>query len=348
MTKVAIVILNWNGEKLLQEFLPEVIKNSDLPNVDIIVADNASTDGSIDIIKTKFPSVRIIQLDKNYGFTGGYNRALKEVSAEYFILLNSDVAPGSNWLLPLIKEMESNEDTAICVPKIKSYRQLTHFEYAGAAGGYIDKYGFPFCKGRIFNQIEEDCGQYDKSASIFWASGASLMIRSELYYESGGLDEDFFAHMEEIDLCWRLKNRGWKIKYIHNSEVYHLGGATLDYKNPRKVYLNFRNNLFLLTKNIAKHKLWIKLIQRMLLDGVAAIKFIFSGEIVNFWSVLKAHLSFYKYFFKMYKKRRTNLKYEKINNHPEIYPKSIVGQFFLKNNTNFNELEHVKKLQNLL
>ena len=342
MTKVAVVILNWNGEKLLKEFLPVVVENSQVDGVKVVVADNASTDASVDILKNEYPSVGIVRLDKNYGFTGGYNRALKQIEAKYFILLNSDIAPGKDWLPPLIREMEENEKTGICVPKIKSYRQPTHFEYAGAAGGYIDKYGFPFCKGRIFNQIEEDKGQYDRSSSVFWASGAALMVRAELYFETGGLDEEFFAHMEEIDLCWRLKNRGHDVKYIAGSEVFHLGGATLDYKNPRKVYLNFRNNLFLLTKNLAQNKLFVKLVQRMLLDGIAAVKFLLSREFKNFWSVFTAHLSFYRYFGKMYKKRRVNLRHVTINRHPEIYSRSIVVQFFIKKKTKYSDLENIR------
>jgi GT2 family glycosyltransferase len=325
MTKVAIVILNWNGEHLLQEFLPKVIKNSQVNGVEIIVADNGSTDNSIKVINEISPAVKIIKLDKNYGFTGGYNRALKQVKAEYFILLNSDIAPKKDWLPPLIEEMSQNEKTAICAPKIKSYKQPEYFEYAGAAGGFIDMYGFPFCKGRIFNQIEKDHGQYNHSTDILWASGAALMIRSKLYYECGGLDEDFFAHMEEIDLCWRLKNRGWKVKYIANSEVFHLGGATLDYKNPRKVYLNFRNNLFLITKNIPKNKLFIKLLQRLILDGVAAAVFI-------------------RQLPKMYKKRIENLGKATTYNHSEIYPHSIVTQFFLKGKIKFSELNESNNL----
>ncbi|SMO90088.1 hypothetical protein SAMN06265379_1139 [Saccharicrinis carchari] len=339
MTKVAVVILNWNGEKLLNEFLPQVIANSQVEGVEIIVADNASTDASIQLLKTKFPTLSIIQLDKNYGFTGGYNRALKQVKAEHIVLLNSDIAPAPNWLPPLIEEMDAYSQTAICVPKIKSYREPAYFEYAGAAGGFIDKYGFPFCRGRIFNEIEEDKGQYNQSGAIFWASGAALMIRSKLFFECGGLDEDFFAHMEEIDLCWRLKNRGYQVKYIANSEVYHLGGATLDYQNPRKVYLNFRNNLFLLVKNIGKHKLLLKLTQRMLLDGIAAVKFLVSGEFRNISSVFMAHLSFYRLFGKMYRKRLNNLKKVKTTRHKEIYTKSVIVQFFIKNKKKFSELE---------
>lgn len=339
MTKVAVVILNWNGEILLKEFLPAVLENSIFPDAEIIVADNASSDKSIEILKQDFPSVKIIQLDKNYGFTGGYNRALKQVDSEYIVLLNSDIAPGKDWLVPLVKELDENLQTAICVPKIKSYRHPKCYEYAGAAGGFIDKYGFPFCRGRIFNQIEEDLGQYNKSGSIFWASGAAMVIRTQLYFDVGGLDEDFFAHMEEIDLCWRLKNRGWDVKYVAESEVYHLGGATLDYNNPRKVYLNFRNNLFLLTKNIAKSKLFVKLLQRMILDGIAAVKFLFSAEFNNFWSVLRAHINFYSKFCKFYKKRKVNLKMTTINEHKEVYQGSIVKQFFINGVRKYSELK---------
>jgi GT2 family glycosyltransferase len=343
MTKVAIVILNWNGEKLLPEFLPTVIENSTIPGVEIIVADNASTDHSIDLLKQEFPSVKIIQLDKNYGFTGGYNRALKQVKATYFVLLNSDIAPGKNWLTPLIEELDNNQNTAICVPKIKSYRESVYFEYAGAAGGYIDKYGFTFCKGRIFDQIEKDEGQYNQSAKIFWASGAALMVRSKLYLECGGLDEDFFAHMEEIDFCWRLKNRGWDIRYIANSEVFHLGGATLDYNNPQKTYLNFRNNLYLLVKNHPKHYFFGRLIQRMLIDGIAGLKFLLSGELHNFISVIHAHLSFYGKFKTMYQKRKNNLKQVTQNHHPEIYPHSIAIEFFVHKKYKFKDLKPFNK-----
>lgn len=340
MTKVAIVILNWNGEKLLKEFIPVVIKNSNSADAKIYVADNASYDKSVLYLRNNHPEIEIIQLDKNFGFTGGYNRALKQIKAQNYILLNSDVAPANNWLKPLIKEMETHKNIAICVPKIKSYKEPKYFEYAGAAGGHIDKYGFPFCEGRIFNKIEEDKGQYDTSKNIFWASGAALMIRADLFHEVGGLDEDFFAHMEEIDLCWRLKNRGWKVKYVAQSEVFHLGGATLDYSDPRKVYLNFRNNLFLLTKNLPRNKWLFKLIQRMIIDGIAAMKFIASFEIKNFWSVLRAHLSFYRHLPIFYKKRRKNLKHTTQNKHPEIYQHSIVFQFFFRGIRKYSDLRH--------
>ncbi len=339
MIKVAIVILNWNGIELLKEFIPPVIKYSNIEGVEVIVADNGSDDESVSYLKQNFPSVGIVQLDKNYGFTGGYNRALKQIEAEYYILLNSDVAPSENWLTPLIYEMDNNQQTAVCVPKIKSYRQPEYFEYAGAAGGHIDKYGFPFCEGRIFNQIEKDEGQYDVTKTVFWASGAALMIRADLYHECGGLDEDFFAHMEEIDLCWRLKNRGWDIKYVHNSEVFHLGGATLDYANPHKVYLNFRNNLLLLTKNLPKYKWCRKLFERMVLDGIAAGKFIASFEFRNFWSVFVAHMSFYVHLPLFYKKRRANLPLVSVEKHPEIYRYSIVYQFFFKGVKKYSDLK---------
>ncbi|MCW3804207.1 glycosyltransferase family 2 protein [Plebeiibacterium marinum] len=347
MTKVAIVILNWNGEKLLREFLPEVIKHSEHPDVEVIVADNASSDQSLSIIAEEFPSVKTIVLDKNYGFTGGYNRALKKIDADYTVLLNSDVAPGKDWLLPMIKEMDKNPQTAICVPKIKSYRNPEYFEYAGAAGGYTDRFGYPFCKGRIFNELEKDHGQYNHSADIFWASGAALMIRTKLYIQEGGLDEDFFAHMEEIDLCWRLKNRGWNIRYVAESEIFHLGGATLDYKNPRKVYLNFRNNLFLLIKNLPNNTLFIHLLQRMLLDGLAGIKFLLSGEFKNFYSVIKAHLMFYGSFAKMYHKRKINLKSGIQFVHKEMYPHSIVNQFFIHKRKKFTELAEIEKVDQI-
>ncbi|WP_282039096.1 glycosyltransferase family 2 protein [Saccharicrinis aurantiacus] len=340
MTTVAIVILNWNGEKLLKEFIPTVVKNSHSVDFKIYVADNASTDNSVCYLENKHPEIEIIKLDKNYGFTGGYNRALKQIESKYYILLNSDVAPANNWLEPLVFEMETHDNIAVCVPKIKSYKEPKYFEYAGAAGGHIDKYGFPFCEGRIFNKIEEDTGQYNTSKNIFWASGAALMTRANIFHEVGGLDEDFFAHMEEIDLCWRLKNRGWKVKYIAESEVYHLGGATLDYSDPRKVYLNFRNNLFLLTKNLPRNKWLFKLIERMIIDGIAALKFLASLEIKNFWSVLKAHLSFYKHLPLFYKKRRKNLKYTTQNKHPEIYQHSIVFQFFFRGIRKYSDLRH--------
>ncbi len=344
MTKVAIVILNWNGEKLLKEFLPKVIENSKVNGVEVIVADNASSDQSISVLQKEFPHIKVIQLDKNYGFTGGYNRALRQISAEYYILLNSDVAPGKDWLPPLLKELNENSNTAICVPKIKSYRQPEYFEYAGAAGGYIDKYGFPFCKGRIFNHIEKDNGQYNESSDIFWASGAALMIRAKLFNNSGGFDEDFFAHMEEIDLCWRLKNQGWNVKYIADSEVFHLGGATLDYANPRKVYLNFRNNLFLLLKNLPKYSIIYKLPQRLIIDGIAGIKFIFSGEFSSFLSVIKAHFNFYKSFIKMYKKRQYLLKLTNTCKHKEKYKHSILLQFFIHKKHVFKELFEINEV----
>lgn len=220
MNKVAVVILNWNGRHLLEKFLPDVINNSSHPNVEIIVADNASSDDSIDFIQQSFPLVKIIRLEKNYGFAGGYNKALKQVKADYFLLLNSDVAPLPNWLPPLIEQMDANPNVAACMPKIKSFTEPDHFEYAGAAGGFIDKFGYPFCRGRLFNKVEIDNGQYDQSIPVFWASGAALMIRSDLYLSSGGLDEDFFAHMEEIDLCWRLKTRDIRSWPYHGQQFF--------------------------------------------------------------------------------------------------------------------------------
>ena len=337
-TKVAVVILNWNGEKLLKTFLPDVVRNSDMDGAVVYVADNNSTDGSIDYIKSNFPSVRLILLDENYGFAGGYNKSLEQIDAEYFLLLNSDVAPGKNWLPPLIEMMDSDPEVAACVPKIKSYKEPEMFEYAGAAGGFIDKYGYPFCRGRLFDILEKDEGQYDEPVPVFWGSGAALLIRSELYLNSGGLDEDFFAHMEEIDLCWRVLNKGYKIMSVPQSEVFHLGGGTLHQQNSYKTYLNFRNNLFMLVKNLPGKRFHQKLLIRMLLDGVAGLHFLAKGEFAFFSAVIKAHFSFYKSYGQMMKKRKELLPGVKKENHDEIFPGSLVWHFFFKKQRTYSEL----------
>ncbi|MEM6686591.1 MAG: glycosyltransferase family 2 protein, partial [Bacteroidota bacterium] len=247
---IAIVILNWNGKELLAQFIPKVLNYSD--DATIYVADNASADDSIDYIQTNFPTVKIIQNAQNGGYAKGYNDALPFVEEEIFCLLNSDIEVTENWLAPIRSEFEKHADTAIIQPKILDFKQKTHFEYAGAAGGYIDKYGYPFCRGRIFHTLEEDKGQYNTTEEIFWASGACFFIRKTVFEELGGFDEDFFAHQEEIDLCWRAFNLGYKAKYISESVVYHVGGATLDSTNPQKTYLNFRNSLCMLAKNLPK------------------------------------------------------------------------------------------------
>jgi GT2 family glycosyltransferase len=292
MTKTAVVILNYNGEKLLPEFLPSVIQHS--PEADVYVADNASRDGSIALLKSHFPTVKIIALEKNFGFCGGYNRALSSIEAEYFVLLNSDVEVTKHWLQPLIQILDANQNVAAVQPKILSYRNRKFFEYAGAAGGYIDSLGYPFCRGRIFDHLEEDQHQYDDEREIFWATGACFMIRSQVYRSLKGLDEDFFAHMEEIDLCWKIHRTGQKVFYTGKSSVYHLGAGTLGYDSPKKVYLNFRNGLTLLYKHLDTNELLYKLPCRLLLDWVAAFVFLFRGKAANAGSVLTAHIDFFK------------------------------------------------------
>ncbi|WP_367752873.1 glycosyltransferase family 2 protein [Flavobacterium sp. WC2430] len=299
--KIAVVILNWNGVQLLEQFLPSVVKYS--PEATVYLADNASTDDSISFVLANFPSVKIIKNDTNLGFAGGYNEALKNIDAAVYALVNSDIEVTENWLKPIIETFEKEPKTAIIQPKILDYKNKESFEYAGAAGGFIDKYGYPYCRGRIFETIEKDHGQYDDECEIFWASGACFFIRSSVYHELNGFDADFFAHQEEIDLCWRAFNKGYKTVYNYKSVVYHVGGATLQQGNPRKTFLNFRNSLLMLTKNLPKEKLYSILFYRMLLDGIAAIQFIFKGKFSHFTAVLKAHLSFYSLFSNTYRKR---------------------------------------------
>ncbi|GAB4280466.1 MAG: glycosyltransferase family 2 protein [Marinilabiliales bacterium] len=336
--KAAVVILNWNGSDLLKTFLPSVIKYTQIPDVKIYVADNNSTDDSINVIKENFSDVEIIKLDKNYGFAGGYNIALEKIDAEFFVLLNSDVEVTENWLNPLLELMTSDPSVAVCMPKILSYTNKDEFEYAGAAGGFIDKFGFIFCRGRLFNVMEKDKNQYDYPSEIFWASGACMIIRADLYKKVGGLDEDFFAHMEEIDLCWRLKNVGYKIMYTPDSKVYHLGGATLNKTNPRKTYLNFRNNLYLLYKNLPSKKLCRKFLIRMFLDGVAGLKFLVTLEFKNFISVVKAHGAFYCNLRSLRRKRKTLNSLKHNENTNGVFNKSIVYQFFIKKKRYFSDL----------
>ncbi len=336
--KIAIVILNWNGEKLFNQFLPSVIKHSNAENIEIIVADNGSTDQSISFLNKNFPSINVLDLKRNYGFAEGYNRALKQIQADYFVLLNSDVEVTENWIEPCIIQFEADKKIAAIQPKILSYSQRDSFEYAGAAGGFIDKFGYPFCRGRILNQLEKDKHQYDVSTQLFWASGASMFVRAEAFNLLGGLDGDFWAHMEEIDLCWRFKNNGYKIKYEPKSIVYHLGGGTLSYGSPRKIYLNFRNNLFMLYKNLPKHQFKRIFFARMILDGVAAVKFILGLNFREFWAVVKAHSSFYRNLSLLHKKRKETQKSVSVVDHAEIFPKSIMWKFFLQKKRKFSAL----------
>lgn len=328
--KIAVVILNWNGAKLLQQFLPSIIQYSE--NATIYVADNASTDDSITILKNEFPSVKIIQNNSNFGFAQGYNEALQFVEEPYYALVNSDIEVTANWLQPIIEIFDNEPDTALIQPKILDYKNKSYFEYAGAAGGFIDKFGYPYCRGRIFETLEQDKGQYDDKVEIFWATGACFFIRKEVYKALKGFDADFFAHQEEIDLCWRAFNLGHKIKYTSKSVVYHVGGATLDVANPRKTYLNFRNSLFMLLKNLPSGQLFYILFLRMVLDGVAAFKFLLQGKIKHFLAVGKAHFSFYKKITHFYSKRGDM----QLKNY--FHTQSIVWSYFVKKTKKFLDL----------
>lgn len=327
---LAIVILNWNGKELLNTFLPSVIAYSQ--EATIYVADNASSDDSVAFVKQEFPQVKIIQNTENFGFAKGYNEALKHVDENYLCLLNSDVEVTKNWLQPIIEIFEKDSNTAIIQPKLLDYKQKDHFEYAGAAGGFIDRYGYPYCRGRIFETIEKDLGQYDKQTQIFWASGACLFIRNNAFKELGGFDDSFFAHMEEIDLCWRCQNTGYQVTYTPKSTVYHVGGATLHKSNPRKTFLNFRNSLFTLVKN-AKGSLVFLLLTRLLIDGIAGTKFLFQLKPLDCLAVVKAHLSLYSNFSKLLKQRK------QLPRHIKHYTvKSIVWNYFLLGRKTFIRL----------
>ncbi|MFX0557932.1 glycosyltransferase family 2 protein [Maribacter sp. CXY002] len=329
--KIAIVILNWNGEVLLERFLPSVTKYS--KSADIFVADNASTDGSVSFVKEHYPEIGIIQNKNNGGFAKGYNDALSQVDADVFCLLNSDVEVTQNWLKPIEEAFKELPEAAIIQPKILDLLKKDHFEYAGAAGGFIDQLGYPFCRGRIFQSLEKDKGQYNDIKEIFWATGACMFVKREVFYELKGFDADYFAHQEEVDFCWRAKNHGYKVYYVGASEVYHLGGSTLSNMNPKKTFLNFRNSLFSITKNLPRHKAFIIIFVRLLLDGIAALRFVFQLRFKHCWAILHAHLSFYSQFNKMYKKREKTkfiLKY--------YVTKSIVWSYFVNQVRNFNIL----------
>ena len=332
--KIAVVILNWNGVLLLEQFLPSVVKNSS--DAVIYVADNASTDTSIAYVKAHFPSVRIIENKGNLGFASGYNEALKQVDAELYALVNSDIEVTENWLQPILTTFLNEPNTAIIQPKILDFKNKEYFEYAGAAGGFIDQFGYPYCRGRIFDTIEKDLGQYNDNIEIFWASGACFFIRSSVFNELKGFDDEFFAHQEEIDLCWRALNKGHKIKYISESVVYHVGGATLQQGNPKKTFLNFRNSLLMLTKNLPENKLYPILLGRMVLDGIAGMQFLATGKFKHFVAILKAHFSFYKLFLVHYKKRT------KFQEQKYYCIKSIVFIYFIRKVVVFNDLFRTK------
>ena len=328
MPKVAIVILNYNGQGVLEKFLPSVIQHSQ--GHEIIVADNASTDTSVAFLKQNYPNIRLIQLSHNGGFTGGYNEALKQVQATYYVLLNSDIDVTPDWINPVIELMDVNPKIAACQPKMRDYYKPTYFEYAGAAGGYIDWLGYPFCRGRIFDTCEVDTGQYNDAREIFWATGACMFVRANVFHELGGFDTQFFAHMEEIDLCWRMKNAGYQVYYSPASTVYHVGGGTLHKSNPRKTFLNYRNGLAMMYKNLPTNQLFTTIFIRLVLDGVSSIKFLLAGSFKDIWAILKAHFAFYGMISKLERKSPRQLK--------DIYPKSIVLEYFLRKKKKYGEL----------
>lgn len=329
MKKLAVVILNWNGEALLRQFLPTTLAHS--PQGSVYVIDNASTDASVEVLKTEFPQVTLIQNEANFGYAKGYNEGLKQIDAEILCLLNSDIEVTEGWLEEVMQVFTEKEHIAAIQPKILDFKRKTHFEYAGAAGGFIDKYGFPFCRGRIFHQVEEDKNQY-LSEEIFWASGACLFVRKSVFDQLKGFDDDFFAHQEEIDLCWGIHHLGKKVYFCSNSVVYHIGGATLSASNPQKMYLNFRNGLYLLLKNLPGEVLFHRIFMRMLWDGIAGVHFLWQGKPKFTWAIVRAHFSFYRNFFHFYRKREKT-----ISDYHLV--KSIVFLFFIKNKNLFSDLK---------
>ncbi|MDH5607979.1 MAG: glycosyltransferase family 2 protein [Cyclobacteriaceae bacterium] len=332
MQKVAVVILNYNGKTFLQQFLPGFLSCTE--GHEIIVADNASTDGSADFIRTKFPNITLLPLPTNLGFAGGYNEALREIKSDYFAIVNSDIDVTPHWITPLVEFLNMHPAYAACQPKIKSFHQKTHFEYAGAAGGFIDSLGYPYCRGRIFDLVEADTGQYDLSTDVFWTCGACMLIRARVFWEAGGFDADFFAHMEEIDLSWRVQRLGYKLACLPQSTVYHVGGGTLSKTSPHKTFLNFRNGLTLLAKNLPLAHFW-KIPFRMVMDWLAALKFVIENKPSHSWAILKAHAEFLYLLPKNLKKRK--------NFKAPLMPtkiRSIAWAHFVLGKRKYSELKH--------
>ncbi len=335
--RVAVVILNWNGKALLEQFLPSVCRST-YPNLEIIVGDNASTDDSVDFLKTHYPTVRIIHNSENFGFAEGYNRVLAAVDADYFVLLNSDVEVSPDWIEPIISLMEKDPRIGACQPKLLDQKNKNIFEYAGASGGYLDLLGYPFCRGRIFDHVEEDSAQYNQNEEVFWASGAALFIRSELYRTSGGLDKDFFAHMEEIDLCWRIKNMGYKIMVCPGSVVYHVGGGTLQQNDPKKTYLNFRNSLIMLRKNLPFHRAFGVIFIRHCLDLIAWFRFFLGGQFKHAFAINKAHYQFLITQRIWRERRKEMIRIFSNPNSTGLYNRSIVFDYFVRKKKYFSDL----------
>ena len=333
--KVAVVILNYNGRKFLEQFLPTVIASCDPALAEVVVADNASTDDSVAFMREHFPHIRLIENGSNGGFATGYNLALQQVEAQYYVLLNSDIEVPEGWIEPVVAMMDADPQIAACQPKILSYYHKEQFEYAGASGGFIDKYGYPFCRGRVFQNLEVDEGQYDAPMEVFWATGACMFVRADLYHKIGGLDDSFFAHMEEIDLCWRLKNAGYKVFCCPQSKVYHIGGGTLPKNSPRKTYLNFRNNLSLLVKNLPERRVKRTIAYRIFLDWVAAFKFLAEGCGKDFCMVFKAHWDFYKR-LKALLQTRKSVEHRQVSC---IYQRNIVFDSIIRGKKKYSELD---------
>ncbi|HNQ68663.1 MAG TPA: glycosyltransferase family 2 protein [Bacteroidales bacterium] len=337
MKKVAVVILNWNGKNFLEKFLQNLINNTSNDLAEICIIDNYSTDGSVSYLKKDFPKIPLVELDKNYGFAGGYNRGLKEIESEYFLLLNSDIEVPQDWLMPLLNLMENDSSIGVCGPKLLNYNDKNCFEYAGASGGYIDKYAYPFCRGRIFEHCETDTGQYNDIADCFWISGAAFMIKSELFFKAGGFDDKFFAHQEEIDLCWRIQNLGYRVVIQPESTVYHIGGGTLPKSNPFKTFLNFRNNLFLIEKNIPRYKRNKVKFVRLFTDQIALYRMIFQGNFAEAFAIIKAYFHFW-YYSKQMSKQRKIIKPKSVKYLKGYYNHSIVKDFFLMKKKKFSDL----------
>ncbi|MBK9730192.1 MAG: glycosyltransferase family 2 protein [Chitinophagaceae bacterium] len=333
-SRTAVVILCWNGRKFLEEFIPSLLQFQSADS-DIVVADNASTDDSVSFLLKNYPSVKIIRLEKNYGFAEGYNQAIRKIDSEFIVMVNQDVAVTENWLPPLISIMDSDHHIGAVHPRIHARLQPEHFEYAGAAGGWIDKYGYTFCRGRVFDATEKDHNQYAHTAEVFWASGACMLVRKKVFEQLNGLDGDFFAHMEEIDFCWRLKNAGYKIMYCPDSVIYHLGGGSLPHGNPFKTYLNFRNNLVMIAKNLPEKRKRI-LLARILMDQLAAIRFLLSFHFSDFLAVQKAHLYFITHLQQIKKKSTASiLQFSKMKG---VYNGSIVWDYFVRRKKLFSEI----------
>lgn len=334
--RVAVALLNWNGRQLLERFLPSVVRYS--PAGSVYVIDNASTDDSRSFLEAEYPEVHVVALDENYGFSGGYNLGIEQIDREYIVLLNTDVEVTRNWLEPVLTYLDKHPKVAVAMPKLKDLKAPNHFEYAGAAGGYLDHYGYPFCRGRVFDVCEKDEGQYEEPCAISWASGAAFFVRREVFLEQDGLDEDYFAHMEEIDLCWRIRNSGYEVHYVPYSEVYHLGGATLNKVSPRKTFLNFRNSLVTYYKNTSPQTFKKRILMRLVLDGLGALMFLFKFKFSHFAAVLQAHMDFY-FRFAYWKSQRAHAdKSVQAYTDGSMAPFSVALKFYLQNKQRYPDL----------